>query len=138
MRNGLSCPLLGTKRVQDEDKCLEGVSVAVAIDQFPCRQIVSVSLRVPAEWSGIREGRLRPQSGIRLMALPSLSQRVRHSLSVFTGTPVLFAPIVLNFVAWENEEHPGLPGPPDGRFGATRHGERTIYGALGRATASFK
>ncbi len=46
--------------------------------------------------------------------------------------------VVLFYTAWENEDHPGLPGPPGGRFGATRHGERTIYGTLGRATASFK
>jgi predicted GH43/DUF377 family glycosyl hydrolase len=46
--------------------------------------------------------------------------------------------VVLFYTAWEHEVHPGLPGPPDGRFGATRHGERTIYGTLGRATASFK
>ena len=46
--------------------------------------------------------------------------------------------VVLFYTAWENEEHPGLPGPPDGRFGATRHGERTIYGTLGRAVASYR
>jgi len=46
--------------------------------------------------------------------------------------------VVLFYTAWEHEGHPGLAGPPSGRFGATRHGERTIYGTLGRAIASFK
>ncbi len=46
--------------------------------------------------------------------------------------------VVLFYTAWEHEAHPGLPGPPDGRFGATRHGERTIYGTLGRAVASYR
>lgn len=46
--------------------------------------------------------------------------------------------VVLFYTAWQHEAHPGLPGPPSGRFGATREGELTIYGTLGRATASFK
>jgi predicted GH43/DUF377 family glycosyl hydrolase len=46
--------------------------------------------------------------------------------------------VVLFYTAWEQESHPGLPGPPDRRFGATRHGERTIYGTLGRAVASYR
>jgi len=46
--------------------------------------------------------------------------------------------VVLFYTAWEREEHPGLPGPPDGRFGAPHHGQSTIYATLGRAVASWK